>query len=382
MPKNKITRVNDTIAYIQNTPGAGLPQNIRNDIATMVTHATPRNTHQERQTFKQVSRSMSVKHQLEDGVVRGSDPQREARRAIVLLWTAIGGQNPCQGIVTRRDAAMRLPPNQLAAAFDEAMITAAVFASDLGAAWVFNNELSLNPLQFIQRFRLFINGSTAGKATFMNPLAGAWRNVMNFWFCYDHTDDIFYLEAQGRPNSHKHQMSVVNVPALHWTEVNGRGNVIAPTALNPASFSQMLGTELAGATFMVTTQLTGCVFSYMGNGANVWASHTMPGGAVNAMPAATLANQIMGNVLHVTAGDFANYPGLGANPPLRVFGMTAGNAPVVGGGNPFYPQRTPFASVGTARFITILGRLFGGSWEIYCQAVDHGGTIMEARQVL
>ena len=86
------------------------------------------------------------------------------------------------------------------------------------------------------------------------------------------------------------EFSTVSVPALQWPEVRGRGNVALPPVPGPAGFDQMLGTQLAGANFMVTTQLTGCALSFMGQGANVWMSHAKPG---NGLTAAQLAHQFM-----------------------------------------------------------------------------------------
>jgi hypothetical protein len=67
----------------------------------------------------------------------------------------------------------------------------------------------------------------------------------------------------------------------------------------------------------------------------------------------------------------ANAPGTA----LSVFGSGAGNAPVVGTGNPFYP--TPVTG-----WASIFGLTKGGGWRFYLQVVDINGNIQEARRIL
>jgi len=377
-PKSAKTRFRDTVAYIQNYAASGLPANIRNDIATMITTRYPRATALQRQVYDQLSESMSVKRHIGGGVAKGTSVEREQRRAIVLLWVAMGSTQP-----NRLNQGMTLPPGGLAPALNEAMKTAAVVASNAGATHIFNTEFAVHTKAFIGRYRIIVLGTTQGKATFTNPLSASFQNVINFSFYFNGPDDRFELAPTPAPPllGGSHTFAAVSVPALHWSEVPGRGNVPTPLAPATASFTGILGTELAGANWMVTTQFTGCAFCYANQGGNVYAAHISPAG-VGGLPVLTgavLAGQLMGNDPQVQAGRLANFPG-GAV-PVNVFGNGVGNAAVVGG-NPFYPPKTPGAGAGQMKWMSIFGRVHAGQWKIYTQSVDGADAILEHRRIV
>jgi hypothetical protein len=86
--KGDQTRVNDTLNMIQNAPD--LTGIIRTQIVTMVNNTYPRLTQANRQAYHQLSINMSVRDNIAAGVPRGTQAQRELRRAIYLLWMTIG----------------------------------------------------------------------------------------------------------------------------------------------------------------------------------------------------------------------------------------------------------------------------------------------------
>lgn len=377
MPKLKTTRFDETVDYVQHRAQSTVPQQVRNDIATFITgqyhHSLIHHT-----SYDDVAGGMSVRVNLTPGVGRGSTDEREQRRAIYLLWSAIGGVGLAPEVQAHRDESMSAAPNALPALLDKAMLVAAAKASAAGIAWVYTQNLVTHPQRFLRTYLININGAIAGRDKYKANGNAPWTNQVTYHFFYDAGTDTFQFQPTALPGvAAQHQVVAASVPALHWSDVNGRGNVMQPTQQAPSGFDQMFATDLTGSSLMLTTQLTGCVFCYMGTGATVWASHVLP---MNMTPA-TLADQLLGNAQHVQGGDFANFPNA-PHPPLRVFGMTRGNATVTNG-NQFYPQRSVVTAPGTCKYVSVLGlNTTGQSWRIYTQTVSSAGTIMEVRRLL
>jgi hypothetical protein len=141
----------------------------------------------------------------------------------------------------------------------------------------------------------------------------------------------------------------------------------------PGNFTGILGCELAGANFMVTTQFTGCAFSWTNHGGVIRASHVSPsgGGVGNYLGGGAALAQ---RVLAPGIGAHANAPGAA----ITVFGAGSGNAPVAAG-NPFYPN----VVVHPIRWVTIIGVNKGGAgWRLYSQTVNGAEHIQEARRIM
>ena len=398
-PKSRTQRINQTLDFIAGYTGGALPHNIpatvRADIVTYIRALYPRTTAGERQIYDDLSDQMSVKAQIATGTATGTQPERHLRRAIVLIWSALGAPHSYPPAMTARiQQGMTLPPAQLPAALNEAMKCAAVQASQAGAAHIFNMEFSANPLAFIQTYRVFIHGSTAGQALLTNPAAASYQNVIPFTFYYNarlHRFEfcapaVLIPNAPPPPFGAHHPFNVVSVPALHWSQVPGRGNDPLPAPPNNASFAGLLGIELTGASWMFTTQFTGCSFCCAGNGGQLYAAHVSPAGigGLPIMNGNQLANQLMGTVATVTAPPhFANWPGGGVGAPaVSVFGNGAGNAVVHGGGNSFYPPKTQPPQAGQMKWMSLFGRVHNGNWEFYTQSIDGVDSILEARRIL
>lgn len=120
-------RVTDTLAIIQNAPD--LTDIARQQISTWVSNMFTRLSPAERQTYHPLSGSMSVKAHIAPGVAKGDEPQRDKRRAIFLLWKAIGKAQFLDAVTApRAAAAMTMAPAGLNAAFSEVMLKAAAVA--------------------------------------------------------------------------------------------------------------------------------------------------------------------------------------------------------------------------------------------------------------
>jgi hypothetical protein len=384
MPFFKTTRYNETVAVIQQYGGGiALPLAIRNDIVTMIHAEFPRATAAQKVVWNQLAESISVKAHIGVGVARGTAPERQLRRAIALLWAAIGVRGAA-GLLPQRTAAMNIAPAALPAAMDEAMFFAAAMASNNGITHVFSNHFAANPLAFIQQHRILIQGSTAGQHLLTGP-AGAYQNVLAFNFYYVPANHRFQVSV-GLPAAAvpRHAFNAVSVTALHWALVPGRGPVavppvppppppLAPPPPPPPSFAAMQGIEFGGANWMMTTQLTGCAFCLAQQGGVIYASHITPAPGLTGLQ---LANQLMGLTPPVGAAVMSNHPAP-ALAPVGVFGSGAGNFPVVGG-NPYYP------AVGTYQSMSIFGQVVLGGWQIFAQVVLPGGAISlaETRRIL
>jgi hypothetical protein len=328
MAKGAQTRINDTLAMIQNAPV--LTGAIRTQIAALVANAFPRTTAAEQLAYQTLSTGMSVKANVAAGVAKGTAADRETRRAIYLLWKTMGKTLPAPFAVDgRADAAMSMPVAGLAAAFADAMYKAGVVAGPPGALLVFN-DLANHPAGFLRQHRIFIHGSTVGRPLFSTAPTGNYQNVVNFDFQYDAENDRFhFISGPFATLGASHAVQAVSVPAVHWTDVPAVGAF-------PGNFAGVLGCELAGGpTLMVTTQFTGCAFCWTNHGGVLRAAHISPAG-----DAAKVNYTGLGLAL---ANRLVNQPGLMANAnnmQLTVFGNGAGNAVAHGGGNGFYPQRT------------------------------------------
>lgn len=363
--KNTVTRITDTLQMIG--AAAMLTPMIRTQIVALVNAQYPRLTAADQLAFSALSGDMSIKAGIPVKANRGNEAQREMRRAIFLLWMSIGKRHGIDLVVRPRAMAARdLPTPALQAEFESVMLKAAVVSGAAGAAYVFG-QLEIHPVRFIARHKLIVLGLPDGGDRFSNAPNGNHQNVLPFHFQYDSGNDRFTIGGHVDPLlGPSHQFNTVSVPAVHWTMVPGVGAA-------PGNFTGILGCELAGATFMVTTQFTGCAFNWTNHGGVLRASHVSPsGGGVGVYPGggAALAQRVM----TVGVGAHANAPGAA----VTVFGAGNGNAPVAAG-NPFYPN----VVLQAIRWVTIFGVFKAGvAWRLYSQTVNGAEQIQEARRIL
>ena len=362
--KSNEKRITDTLAAVENATDL-LNPGVRRQIRTWAGGMFPRLTPVEQQTYDALSGDMSVKTNIARGVAKGQELQRAKRRAIFLLWTAIGKARQVEiGAGPRAKEAMSMPPTALDAAFSEVMLKAATITGLTGTQAVMA-ELKRHPVRFLNQNRLSIAGTTKGDKLFSAGATALHRNVLNFYFQYDAGADQFRmgfdrLDNQGEALG----FDAVSVPALAWSKVPGVGG-------EPGDFGGVLGCEVDGADIMVTTQLTGCAFGWADDG-GLRACHISPGSYQGGGIA--LARRL------INTGKMAN----GGDRPLTIFGAGAGNAPSVGTNpsratNPFYPN-----TVGTNKRVSIFGvkgdQQEGEAWRFYVQVVE-GKQILEARRI-
>jgi hypothetical protein len=311
-------------------------------------------------------------------VPAGNTADRAKRRAILLIWKSLDKATGGAAALAagRAAAAMTMPAGNLDAALADAILKVSVYASAAAGADVFINDVAAHPRQFLVAHKVIVMGRTTGGATFTNLLSPSYDNVLTFYFQYDPGQDRFVFNGNISPlYGQAHPFTTVSVPAVNWYDVPGNGGEHAP--LVPANFAQILGCELTGANFMVTTQFTGCTFCWTNQGGLLRASHIGPTKAGS--PDATLTTSYPGGgngvatrmIAQGAAAGMANAAGVA----LRVFGRGAGNAPAIAAGNPFYPSAT-------LKYATIIGRNSGGVWKFYLQAIDSGtNQISEARRI-
>jgi hypothetical protein len=381
MPKFAKTRISDTLNFIDGYAASGLDATCRSHICNLINARFPRATKAQKTAYDNLSASMSVKGAIAVKANRGDESEREMRRAIVLIWSALAAsQNEPDRVTPRISAGMTLPTGHLPAALTEAMRKASVVAHTYGAADFFNNVFAVGIGNFIATNRIFVHGSTQGSNKYKAGYVGSYQNLAMFNFYYCAQFDRFEFAFSVAPmHGASHSLQVCSVPALHWSDVPLRGAEPVPLAAGP-TFAGIMGTELNGSDWMVTTQFTGCSFCYKVAGGVSYAAHISPAGIAGKpiMSGNDLADQLMGNVGNVGAGAFGNAGGAGQ---FHIFGNGNGNAGVLAG-QAFYPPKNVAGPGGTMKYMTIVGHRSGGSWELYTQSMNTLDAIMEHRRFL
>jgi hypothetical protein len=385
--KTDQTRVTETINFINNNVNVSVLR--RQAVAQYCRQVYPKlslidfgayNTE-----FHGLSGEMSVKRVVTT-VPAGNAAERMKRRAIFLIWKVMNKtlQGAQAQTSAKSTAAMTMPTGNLDAALADAMLKASVCASPASAADVFQTDVLHHTRRFLATHKVFVKGLPRGADKFTNLAGADFTNVLTFHFQYDCGGDrfIFNGAADARYGA-SHAFQTVSVPAVAWHDVAGNGGERAPRV--PADFSRILGCELTGAPFMVTTQFTGCTFCWTQHMGVIRAAHIGPTKA--GYPSAALATSYPGggpgvaqrvlDQIQQAAGGGGGAPAAMANAagaPLRIFGRGVGNAPPLAGGNSFYPA----VNLGWA---TIIGRN-AGQWKLYMQSVSPALQITEARRIL
>jgi hypothetical protein len=354
--KNPTTRINDVLATIAGTPHFPAPERARVHafVSAWVTANHPAAS-AGTLGYKTFSNLMT----MTDVGSAGASDVRAMRRAIFLLWYAMGDQ------VESAKAKMILSADVQAdfvATMQKALCHSDTAAGNpAGTKYVFKDVFRANPMQFLQRNKIFISGVTVfNAATTRNTL----RFMMQFNTMNNRYD--FNYVGPGVVAGGRHSFDTTSVPALYWGDVPGR-----TTALTAGSFANIRGTELSGK-YMVTTQFTGCSFCLKNTGGGLFGAHISPGykGASRTTPtpgidATLLAQQLCGTQPPVVGGDFGN--AVPAANPFRVLGKSHSNIPGLAG----YDARC--TAGGGKYWMSLFGFNNAGAWEIYCQEVIDGG---------
>lgn len=359
------TRVNETIAFINNYTGSN--NNVtpvqRQTAAQFCRQQYPKlklldfgpNKHE----FHTLSSDMSVKQHA--SVPAGSHADRAKRRAIFLIWASLKKAAPTTG--SPAQAAMTMATASLDAALAAAIKKVSVYATPGGATDVFHEVLT-NPLKFLAVHKVVVHGAVDGADKFTNLANPIHTNVLQFHFQYEVAFDRFLFHRPANPGvfGQAHICSAISVPGVPWTDVPNVGQA-------PYNFAQIVGCELTGANFMVTTQFSGCTFCWTDNGI-LRAAHIGP----KKVDTKTNVQQVypQGGIAlatRIAAGGMANAGGAA----LHVFGSGFGNAPRIAGQAPFYPD------VGR-KYVSIIGSDIGG-WKFYMQVIDDSNQISDVRQI-
>jgi hypothetical protein len=300
------------------------------------------------QQFKSFSESLSM-----TGVTNpGNEEHRKMRRLLMLLWKAMGNDTIANAVPALGAGTLA---SELRMTIRKAMLCSGQLSGDdWTARYVLTNIIARDPLDFLTENKIIIRGSTKD--------SGLNQNLVTFEFGYEPLSDRYAFNAPAsKPTPGYHGFSASSVPAVNWWDVPGRGG-----NLNAGSFAQIRGTQVSGATIMVTTQFTGCSFCMKSSGGHLWAAHISPA-SVKSEHAAyktdgrTLATQVCGDVATVTGGDFANAPG---TLPFRVYGRDKGNGKFPGG--------YPFTASGL-QYACIIGFEENGAWQLFCQHTSAAG---------
>jgi hypothetical protein len=350
--KNPATRINDVLATIGGTPHFPATERARvHAFASGYIGGTYPPANASTAGYKAFSDQMT----MTDVRQAGSSDERAMRRAIFLLWRAMGDA------MEAAKAKMILSAD-VQAAFVATMQKALCFSdtaagNPAGTKYVFKDVFRANPLPFLQRNKIMVAGVSAFNAA-------TTQNILRFMMQFDAGRDRYYFSnvsgtvvAGGR-----YAFDTTSVPAVYWADVPGRTAVVGT-----GSFAAIRGTQFSGK-YMVTTQFTGCAFCLKDTGGGLFAAHVSPSykGATRTTPtpgidAKLLAEQLCGTSPPVVGGNFSNAPA-GAN-PFRVFGKGHSNIP----GQAGYDGRC--AAGGGANWMTLFGFNNNGAWEIYAQEI-------------
>jgi hypothetical protein len=106
---------------------------------------------------------------------------------------------------------------------------------------VLTTVIPANPLQFLSENAIMILGSTANNPDVFH------RNLVNFYFTYQPGQDRYYFAPTGLnpAPAGAYAFTPVSVPAIHWSQIPGRGNLELPPA---AGIQQgLVGSHTTGA---------------------------------------------------------------------------------------------------------------------------------------
>jgi hypothetical protein len=287
----------------------------------------------------------------------GTTDERAMRRAIFVLWSAMGDPQAAA-------LAKSLLVGAVQAEFVRTMWKALCVADERngrerGPAAVYG-QLRDDPVAFLLKTKVQVDGTTQ-----FDPNGG--KNLIDFVFRFEPMKDKYLFDTAAHHNGGVGMFmipGVTSVPAGQWDTVAGRG-----AKVNEGSFRTIRGTHYDG-TLMVTTQLTGCTFCVQDVGGTLCSAHLKPSSTLDGT---ALAQQLAGLAPPVTGGAFSSPP-VGVAGTFHVFGRGFGTLPNNAGG---YDARI----AGAGNYATVIGFRRRGTWQLYVQEV-YNGSILGARKIL
>jgi hypothetical protein len=182
--------------------------------------------------------------------------------------------------------------------------------------------LRSNPQQFLERYKLIVNGKPSGQ-----------RYSYGFYM----EEGAYWLDCI-TPSKAKVQVDAINVPATPFTAVqHDLGNIQAT-----------LSSVDTTCDLMLTTQFTGCCYCFMVNGTSLAAAHIDPQGKKTGITGQQISAQLRDH------GGFSN----GNGGTFKAYGRVPVGSDLFG-----YPQ--------TAHQMIIVAVKSGTNWGVYAQ-IDLG----------
>jgi len=333
--KDAQARLDEIVTYL----ASQVPAPERTSVTLFVTDWLNASIMGNAQALKDLSNPMS----MTDAPNAGNKADRDRRRALIVLELMKSTAN-----INTGNAVKQMGMGQVNTRFATLLEQLRIAASEThgtGAALqaVFTTELAAHPQRFLRANRVM-----------MANLPAATHAV----FFYDYRRSSYCFDIAAPPAVRNPcRIPAVIVPAVVWDKVLGRTK-----SQVSGSFAGIVGTELTGATTMISTQFSGCAFCFKVVGTRIFAAHIMPddgAGSVVTGGGAALARQLGGQVAGIAGGNFAA-PGNGAG-QFYVYGAGWSNLAAVPNG---YPVRTA-----ADQFMNIFGVVKGGAWRIYSQHV-------------
>lgn len=347
--KTATQRVQDTLAYLQNT-------NLGTLAGRTAAHQLAQGYVNTRFPLGAASPGYDAfSNQLSLGYHLLDDPNERRRmaRALMLLWRAIEAQH--NGFQLPRaqvgQISLGTVDRELTHYIRKAHCVQDETAGGHAGATQALADFTQNPLAFLRDNRVWVQGS----GTLQGP-----PNTLpcNFYYNADRDRYEFVVNAPALAGTAAAPITVDSVTAFHWTNARYVPAPVPPAQhdITTANFGAMQGIQLGGNHIMVTTQFTGCAFCTATHNNHVYCAHVSPyvPGFQHNTTGQVLAQRILAN------GAFANAGGAAPS----VYGRNAGSPPHqagynIGGGG------------GNTTYMTIVGFPVGGTYRIYSQTTEN-----------
>ena len=347
--KDAQKRIDETIDYIGNqVADAAERQTVQRFVSTKLQQMTGPGG-----SVKGISDPMS----MNDLDTRGTEDERKKRRSMIMI-EMVGGM--MVGVTAKS-----MGSGEVSMKFHRAMQTLRwVVDQNVGTGLIIRSEydtLVSSPLTFLQAYPVLVFGSETD-------------GMMTQYFVYEKPAMMgapnkfaFYSAKMNKHFPKSPQVSVINVPGVVWRDVPGRTH-----DNKSGSFAGVVGTDLDGASVMLTTQFSGCTFCVNEHGGKSFAAHIMPGaeaikGSDLQGGGEALAKQLAGQSAPVVGGNFAAPCAAGGT--FEVYGRGYSNIAGKAGGYS-----------GDGGTMTLIGIKGTGGWNFFSQEVS-AGTVTRVVQI-
>lgn len=220
MPKDVTKRIDDTVNFISANYYASYQ--IRANAGALALEFVANNfppANAAQPAYVAVSNHMSTR----EIVNKGSEHQRHLRRAIILLWHAMGN-------LQKANIGRTLTPGELADEFRRTLLKAWCVRDrnrnrSNALQHVYTNHLLANQVEFLQHNLLQVSNLYPSPAWMLVPVAApaVQNNVQNFYLSFDPGHDRFEISsALGVVPAGAHVFNGASVPGVNWSQVPSR----------------------------------------------------------------------------------------------------------------------------------------------------------------